>query len=523
MTRRRLIQTVGSLGGGAAAYATMQAMGLMVTPAAAYTGPPAMPTGLGQGNKVAVLGAGIAGLVAAYELSKAGYDVTVLEASGIAGGRNRTLRGGDIVVEDAGTQYVGFDPSPGLYFNAGPARLPYHHQGILSYCHELGVPLEPIVNDNRGAYFQDDEAFGGAPIRNRQLVNDTRGFVAELLSKAVNKNALDEELTALDRETFLDFLSRFGGLDDAGSYAGSNRSGYVDPPGSGLAAPGDALPPIDMVEMLRSDFWGYKLYFGEGFTQAATMMQPVGGMDRIVAALMERVAPLVKLNAEVKEIRRSGDGARIVYADARGTEQVLDADYAIVTIPFSVLSAIPNDFAPEVDAAIAACGYVKAAKAAFQSPRFWERDDMIYGGISWSSADITQIWYPTAGFGAPEGVLVGAYIWSDAIGEAFGAMSFAERLEMVKAQGARIHPKMPDLVGTGVSIAWEKVPHQRGGWASWEDAARADAYPAVTRPDGPFHFAGEHISHLTGWQEGSVLSAHDCVRAISDLTTASKL
>ncbi len=519
LTRRGLIRTVGGGAGAAAAYATMQAMGLMAAPAA-YAGTPDLAPGSGQGRSVTVLGAGIAGLVAAYELAKAGYDVTVLEATGRAGGRNRTYRAGDRIVETDGTQLVDFDPDPDLYFNAGPARLPYHHEGILSYCREFGVELEPIVNDNRGAFFQDDAAFGGERIRNRQVVNDGRGVIAEMLTKAVNKGALDEELSALDKETFLDFVSSFGGLGD-GTFQGTSRGGYATAPGSGLNAPGDYLPRLDMGELLKSDFWGFKLHFGEGFTQAATMMEPRGGMDMIVRAFVERVGPMIERNAVVTEIRRDGEGARIVYAGPDGAERSIASDHVIVTIPFSVLKDIDSDFAPEVKTAIAECHYVNACKAAFQAERrFWERDDQVYGGISWVNDDITQIWYPTAGLGREKGVIVGSYIWSDAIGAAFGDMSFAERLELVLAQGAKVHPTYRDETTAGATIAWHKVPFQMGGWAEWEGESRAAAYPAVVAGDGPFHFAGEHMSYLTGWQEGSVLSAHDCVAAIAERTSA---
>ena len=522
LTRRGLIKMVGGGAGTAAAYATMQAMGLMAAPAA-YAGTPDLAPGSGQGRSVAVLGAGIAGMVAAYELAKAGYAVTVLEATGRAGGRNRTYRGGDTIVEADGTQLVDFDRDPDLYFNAGPARLPYHHQGILSYCHEFGVELEPIVNDNRGAFFQDDAAFGGERIRNRQVVNDSRGAIAEMLTKAVNKGALDEELSALDKEVFLDFVSSFGDLGE-GAFAGSSRGGYATAPGSGAAAPGKYLPRLDLGELLRSDFWGYKLHFGEGFTQAATMMEPRGGMDMIVRAFVERVGPMIERHAVVSEIRREGEGARIVYADATGAPRSVTADHAIVAIPFSVLKDIESDFAPDVKQAIAECHYVEACKAAFQAERrFWERDDQVYGGISWVNDDITQIWYPTAGLGRQKGVIVGSYIWSDDIGAAFGAMPFAERLEMVLAQGSKVHPTYRQDVTAGSTIAWAEVPFQRGGWAEWEDETRETAYPAVVAGDGPFHFAGEHMSYLTGWQEGAVLSAHDCVAAIGETTRTADL
>src|SRR3546814_9444418 len=85
---------------------------------------------LGNGIHVVVLGAGIAGLTAAYELEQAGFLVTLLEARERVGGRAWTLRDGDkIEMDGEDTQTVRF--SDGIYFNAGPARIPSFHQGIL--------------------------------------------------------------------------------------------------------------------------------------------------------------------------------------------------------------------------------------------------------------------------------------------------------------------------------------------------------------------------------------------------------
>lgn len=519
ITRRGLIQTVGRLAGGSAAYATMNAMGLLATPARAYEGPPRPPSDTGGGHEVVILGAGIAGLTAAYELSRAGYAVTVLEANDRAGGRNRTFRGGDTIIETDGTQEVRWDRDPNLYFNAGPGRIPYHHRAVLSYVEEFGVRMEPIVNDNRGAFFQDDSAFGGRPIRNRQVTNDTRGFVSQLLHKAISQSALNQELTDFDREQVLDFVSRFGSLDKRGEYHGSARAGYDTLPGAGLTPAGAPLAPLDMSQILGSDLASYKLFFGEGFTQAATMMQPVDGMDKIVEAFVQRVGRMIEYRSVVKRLERSEEGARVTYTTADGSERTIEAENVIVTIPFSALGEVNSDFSPEVATAISDCAYVKACKTGFMSNRFWEKDDWIYGGISWSADDITQLWYPTAGMGTNRGVLVGSYIWSDEVGERFGALPFDMRLRMVIEQGAKIHATYADNVSDGASIAWANVPYVRGGWAEWTQEQRAASYPAVTRPDGPYHFAGEHISYITGWQEGAILSAHDTIRAIVERTT----
>src|SRR5260370_10721980 len=114
----------------------MQAVVLMSN--AVESEPRLLEKGTGHGTKVVVLGAGVAGQSAAYELRGAGYDVTVLEARDRVGGRNWTIRNGTKVdMTDGSRQVCEFDP--GNYFNCGPARIPSHHQALLGYCKELGV------------------------------------------------------------------------------------------------------------------------------------------------------------------------------------------------------------------------------------------------------------------------------------------------------------------------------------------------------------------------------------------------
>ena len=141
--------------------------GLLVTPTA-YATPPALKPGSGNGKRVAILGAGIAGLTAAYCLSKAGYQCTILEARSRSGGRVWTIRGGDQIAETDSTQRIEWATDRDIYFNAGAARISSHHQGILGYCRELGVPLELFVNDNRAALIQFD-----SPIRRQTADGET--------------------------------------------------------------------------------------------------------------------------------------------------------------------------------------------------------------------------------------------------------------------------------------------------------------------------------------------------------------
>ncbi|MEP6830382.1 MAG: FAD-dependent oxidoreductase, partial [Rhizomicrobium sp.] len=209
LTRRSLLTAIGLAGGSAAMYDAMLSMGYAAT--SDFAGPITL-SGDAKGKSVLILGAGIAGMVAAYEMRKAGYKVKILEYNGRPGGRNWSLTAGDSYTDIGGnTQQVQFEK--GLYFNPGPWRLPYHHQGILHYCKMLNVPLESFVMDNNSAYVHSTNAFGGKPKRFREVAADQNGYVSELLAKATSQNKLDDLLDKDEKDGMLQMLKTWGGLD----------------------------------------------------------------------------------------------------------------------------------------------------------------------------------------------------------------------------------------------------------------------------------------------------------------------
>lgn len=222
----------------------MQALDLLEKPAAAQNGPFRLQP-RGKRKRIIILGAGLAGMASAYELGKVVYDCTILEARSRTGGRCWTLRGGDKFTDTEGqTQTVQFDR--GLYFNPGPARIPYHHVTI-DYCKELGVPLEVIVNLSRQQYYYYENAasLSGRKVHAREAVTDIRGYISELLAKAINQNALNQNLTTEDKEKMVEFLRTYGGLNPDLLYKGSSRRGYAVPQGAG-AQPGEVEAPYDL-------------------------------------------------------------------------------------------------------------------------------------------------------------------------------------------------------------------------------------------------------------------------------------
>lgn len=512
ISRRKFLESVGRAGGYSALFVTMQGMGLLAaTPA--YAGPPQLAAGSGGGVKVAILGAGIAGLIAALELRKAGYEVTVLEARQRPGGRVWSVRGGDTVVQTGRPdQKVAWEGGTHRYFNAGPARIPQSHHAILGYCRDLNVPLEVMVNANRAAKLD----FGGKVVTNGQATNDTRGAFSELLAKSIDRGALDRELTGVDKQRLLGYLGAYGDLSPEKIYGGSTRSGFASPPG-GYLNPPKAGDPLRIADMMQARFWGISLLFEEISDMQATMLQPVGGMDRIAYALYDAVKPAVSFGAVIRAIRRRGQGARIVY-DQGGAERVLDADICICTIPLPVLAKIPSDFSPRVKSAIAAGHYDQGTKVAWESRRFWEQDDFQFGGLGWTDEPSELVWYPSGGLTEKAGILVGAY----SIGFSgpdnpprFAAMSFEERFAISRRVIEKFHPGKSGELKNPVTVSWGQTPFSEGVAASWREEQRGGDYAELCKPDGPFYFAGEHMSYINAWQEGAALSAHEAIKLIA--------
>ncbi len=371
-----------------------------------YAGPPKLDGDV-RGASVLVLGAGVAGMVAAMELRRAGYRVELLEYNGRAGGRTWTIRGGDRYAEMGGAvQDCTFDP--GLYLNPGPWRIPYHHRGLLDYCKRLGVALEPFVQVNHNAYLHGARAFGGKPQRYRAVQADFHGTVADMLAKAVRTDRLGGAVTAEDTEVLLAALRSWGALDRDYRYqAGedsSERRGWDKPPGGGLDGRPVPSQPVAPSDLLQGRLWR-ALSVAANYDYQTTLFQPVGGMDAIARAMQREVAPVLRLNTKVTSIRQDGAGVTADWQDtASGAAGQSRADWCICAIPLPILSQIELTVSPAMAAAIASVPYAASVKIGLQfRRRFWEEDEAIYGGISYTDLPISLIGYPASGYHGGQG------------------------------------------------------------------------------------------------------------------------
>ena len=512
LNRRDLLGLIGAAAGGSAMYLAMTALGHAAE--STYMGPlnlsPAPP-----GASVLVLGAGVAGMVATMELRRAGYQVALLDYNDRAGGRTWTLRGGDRYTELGGaTQECGFDA--GLYLNPGPWRIPYHHRALLDYCKRLNVALEPFIQANHNAYVHAAGSFGGRPQRYRSVQADFHGTVADLLAKAVRANSLSDAVTTEDTEILLAALRSWGALDSDYRYRigedSSEHRGWDIPPGGGLHAAAAPSTPLAPADLLKSRLWR-ALSVAADYDYQTTLFQPVGGMDAIARAMAREVAPVLTLNRKVTAIRQDETGVTAVWQDrTTGAAGQSRADWCVCTIPLSILSQIELNASPAMAAAIQAVPYAPGLKIGLQfRRRFWEEDDAIYGGISYTDLPISMIGYPATGYNrGGKGVLLGAYTFG-AYAYEFTALDPAERVRRAVAFGAQIHPQYPAEFETGIAVGWHRVPWTLGCYGQWTDATRAEHYRNLCAIDGRIVLAGEHASFIPAWQEGAVLSALDAI------------
>ncbi|ACK67438.1 amine oxidase [Rippkaea orientalis PCC 8801] len=510
MKRRDFLSLVAASAG--STYAAMIALDLLSQPAKASKKLELKP--INQPKTVIVLGAGVAGLCAAYELEKLGYHCVILEANNRIGGRCFTVRNTTKSTEiDGQTQQSTFDED--LYFNAGATRIAQHHV-TLDYCQELGVPIEPFNHVNEAAYYYqvDVGKLSNKKIRIREIKQDFLGYKNELLAKAINQDALDLELTKEDQEKLVTFLQLEGNLSPDLFYKGSRNRGYSTLPGASLN-PGVIESPFDLSAIIQYGFSWYILN-ETTFNHQISLLQIVGGIDQLSKAFVNKIKGKISLESPVQEIRKTTTGVKIIYLDKQQKRQSITGDYCICTIPLTVLKSIPSDFSQPMKQAISSIPYMATSKVGLQfKRRFWEEDDRIFGGISYTNQNITQIFYPSDHFFSQKGILVGAYNYEEKA-QYFGNLSIQEREKLVLQQGSKIHPQYLEEFESGFYVPWHKLPYNLGGWAMYNTDMRKTVYPQLNQPDDHIYLAGEHLSYYPGWITGSLESSRHVVAQLNE-------
>ncbi|MGH3692953.1 MAG: flavin monoamine oxidase family protein [Pseudonocardiaceae bacterium] len=451
-----------------------------------------------------MLGAGIAGLVAAYELEQLGYHVVILEADSRIGGRVYTRR---------------FGGPDGPIAEFGAMRIPADHHLTMRYVDELGLrhrlrPFRNILSDPHNylrigsqlvrvrdaavPLIQDAEGYAGGNSYRR----DTLLFVGWL--HAMVRALAPRELRELDRGDARKMLTLADRLDMA-SFLHDDR---VDLGAAFRAYPELRTACSGRLESFLDDI------IRESGTDVLTL---TGGMAQLVDGFASRIRGPIHTSRVIVGLEVRRDGVSVYLAGAR-SRSVLTYPIVLCTIPFSVLRglSLTGVSADKLDA-IATLDYGSATKVALHCREaFWARDG-ITGGGSAPGGLSRQTYYPDAGAGDGS-VLLGSYtIAEDA--DVLGQLAEPVRHAVVTDELAELHPQLrrPETVLETMSVAWGERPWNKGCAARrWgiTDAERAREAERAACPQGRLFFAGEHCSISPAWINAGIESALAAVSQI---------
>ncbi|MCI0417288.1 FAD-dependent oxidoreductase [bacterium] len=429
-------------------------------------------------TKVIVIGAGISGLCAAYELTRNGFEVVILEARHRIGGRVHTIR----------------EPFEfGQFAEAGAMVVPDSHSLTKKYAAEFGIQLDPAPSNLPAVYRVANRKWIGTGEDSDSPGSLQKKYLGPYIHQVAASLTADpwppDGVRAWDHSTLYQFLTEQGISSEKISRL---RMEYIDEWGDGIES-----------YSALSGF--YDLARG----RSSSLFRIQGGSDRLPSAFASRLSS-ISLNTPVHQVNQIDNRIEVVFSK-NGEFQKQQSDFLICTIPFSVLSKVQIDLPSEKRNAIQELGYTSVARVYAQfKERFWIQQGL--SGYAYTDHDFLSLFHSTANQEGKAGILE-AYI-SGPLARRISSLNETERIETTLSFLEELHPEMRKHLLKTTSVCWDHDPWAGGAYSWFKPGQMTNLLPVLGRPFGQIHFAGDHTSSLPGWMQGALESAHRVIQEI---------
>jgi monoamine oxidase len=451
----------------------------------------------GRNRKVIILGGGITGLCAAYELIQAGFEIVLLELTRRTGGRILTLR------NYFGNQSV----------ELGATRIPDSHFLTIEYAKKFGLTLDqfPLETSDNIYYL------------NRAKIKSKKSKLSDY-SKYLHLHPHEALMNAAElREYYTRQEYEKIGNPRNSNWPDQSVLEKFDPISLNENFLQNSGASEDAVKVMRSyngsetDDYNSLLWLGqEHLDQNWNKTYGIqGGNDQLPDAFAQAVRPQIVFGAKVVKIKNQENSVQVT-GIKNGEQFEIRGDYVISTIPIPLMRGIL--FEPALSdlkqRAIHEIEMQSVTRIDLQfKRRFWNQEEGLNGLlVACSDTPIERLWDLTSLQKGPEGVLA-SYVQNKNSRKLQELGDQSKILEFALNQIRPFFPQAEQEFFKGNVWQWKKQPWVKGAWAAF-DRNQTHLFQALQIPHGRVFFAGDHTSLYNGWIQGALESAHLAVSEV---------